>query len=239
MGGADEPAHGRAAQNPKIPLNSMRASAQDLIRAARALVLDFDGTLVDSNSIKLKAFDVCFANFSAEWPEIKAYCYRNNHTPRWEKFRYVYENILKLPYTEAVEKRLLDIYGEATTCPVLEAPEIPGATEFLRATATRLPIALVSSTPDDILRGFLKHRKWDDYFQSVRGAPVDKTAWIKEWCEKNAWGAQDILFLGDSPEDLQAARKAAVPFVAVVNEKVAEHADGFLKDWTEWKAVST
>ena len=67
------------------------ASWKELLKKCRALVFDFDGTLVDSVPIKRKAFDHCFEEFPAKKREIQSYCHGNNHTPRWEKFKFVYE----------------------------------------------------------------------------------------------------------------------------------------------------
>jgi phosphoglycolate phosphatase-like HAD superfamily hydrolase len=235
MGRTDADPDETSPQNRKMMTQTLM-TIEDL-QKARAVILDFDGTLVDSNEIKLKAFDACFAHFTEEWPAIKAYCYTNNHTPRWEKFRHVYEHILKRSYTPAEEKELLRIYGEATTRPVMEAPEIRGASNFLKEVSGRLPLAVVSSTPDPILHEFLKHRGWNGYFRAIRGAPVDKAAWIQEWCASQNWRTDEVVFIGDSPEDLAAARKAQVPFVAVVNAAVGKQADGFIKDWEALKAV--
>jgi len=41
------------------------------ISQAQALILDFDGTLVDSNPIKLKAFDLCFEKYGDRMDEIR------------------------------------------------------------------------------------------------------------------------------------------------------------------------
>ena len=48
--------------------------------SAKALVFDFDGTLVDSNAIKWKAFEACFDRFPDRREEILSYCRGNNHT---------------------------------------------------------------------------------------------------------------------------------------------------------------
>lgn len=52
------------------------ATVAELIREARALVFDFDGTLVDSNAIKRRAFERCFSEFPDRLEEIMRYCGR-------------------------------------------------------------------------------------------------------------------------------------------------------------------
>ena len=190
------------------------ASWKELLKKCRALVFDFDGTLVDSVPIKRKAFDHCFEEFPAKKREIQSYCHGNNHTPRWEKFKFVYEQILRLPYTKEIEQKLLQRFERETTEQIARAPALPGAEEFLGAVRSRYRTALLSSTPHAILLQILKKRGWSGQFDEVQGAPVDKGVWLKS-LERRGFSAKQILFLGDTPEDAAAAQEANCHFISV------------------------
>ena len=62
----------------------------------KVIALDFDGTLVESNQIKDRAFAAIFS----EWPEHKdammQWHLANNSIERQEKFRYFVEEVLCL-----------------------------------------------------------------------------------------------------------------------------------------------
>ena len=186
-----------------------------ILEQAKGLILDFDGTLVDSNAIKRNAFEKCFADFPEHFETIIAYCKKNNHIPRQIKFRHAFENILRIPYTAAIEKKMLDCYAAETTSPVITAPEIPGATKFLEQFALDRETALLSSTPHEILLTILAKRNMNRYFKTVRGAPVDKALWIKQFLKERGFKNNEILFIGDSLEDCSAAEKAKVPFLGI------------------------
>lgn len=183
--------------------------------SAKALVFDFDGTLVDSNAIKWKAFEACFARFPAYLEEILSYCQANNHTTRYEKFRWVYERILKQPYNPTVEEQLGRMFEEHSTQQIIEAPEIPGASAFLKRRKGKQALVLLSSTPQPILLKILAGRKWAPLFDEVRGAPVDKAAFLEEFLARKSLRHEEVLFFGDTTEDADAARKAGWSFVAV------------------------
>lgn len=188
----------------------------DGLLRARCLVFDFDGTLVDSNPIKGRAFQRCFEEVSKrQREEILAYCRNHNHTPRWDKFRYAYEEVLKLPFTPEVEARLLARFDEETTRQIIQAPEIPGASEFLDRVQGRFRTALLSSTPHEVLLTILEGRGWRNFFQTVQGAPVDKARWLKRFCRRHRLKREEALFWGDTEEDAQAAKEAGCRFVAV------------------------
>lgn len=185
-----------------------------LLRKVRFLVFDFDGTLVDSNEIKWRAFDRCFNSFPAHREEIRAYCRGNSHTPRWEKFRHVYERILRLPYTPEVERELHRCFERETTEQIARAPALPGVEEFLDRIRSRYRTALLSSTPHETLLEILGKRYWSDRFDEVRGAPVHKALWLKELRDLG-FPPDQVLLFGDTLEDAEAAREAGCGFVPV------------------------
>ncbi len=179
-------------------------------------VFDFDGTLVDSNPIKWRAFENCFSGpeFAARRGEILAYCRGNNHTTRSEKFRHVYERILGLPYTADAEQQLHRRFERETTQAIIGAPEVPGASGFLESVRHKAHTAVLSSTPHPILREILEARGWLGLFDLQRGAPVVKADWLKG-LQGLGYPADRILFFGDTPEDARAAERAGCPFVTL------------------------
>lgn len=187
----------------------------DVLRRARLVVFDFDGTLVDSNPIKQRAFARCFAEIPERLEEILAYCGSHHHVPRWDKFRHVYEQILSRPYTPEVAATLEARFDAQTTRQIIAGAEIPGATPFLRMVSRRNPTALLSSTPQETLRRIVEQRGWLSYFQVIQGAPVDKAAWLQRVREERGGETDAVVFFGDSREDAAAAEAAGCRFVGV------------------------
>jgi phosphoglycolate phosphatase len=184
------------------------------LSASRKVILDFDGTLVDSNEIKRRAFDLVFADYPEHLKEIQEYCHGNNHTIRGEKFQYVTERILGLPYTAERDRNLHELYDGFTTDGVASAPEIPGALAFLRSLKNRPP-ALVSATPHDILLKVLDRRGWRSLFDEVRGAPVNKADWLRTLQATLGCRSAELVFIGDTDEDEITARASGCTFVRV------------------------
>ncbi len=194
---------------------ALRVAAATTIRGARALVFDFDGTLVDSNRIKWRGFEEVFAGFPDRVDEIMAYCRGANHTIRGQKFRHVYERILGLPYTADLEADLQARYADATTQAIIDAREIPGAMAFLTDVADRYHTALLSSTPHPILLEIIERRGMQRYFRHVQGAPVDKAAWLCAFRRDHALASEQIVFFGDTKEDTIAAVVSGCAFIGV------------------------
>lgn len=215
----------------------MRAAAAtsqvvDIVRGAKALVFDFDGTLVQSNAIKWRAFEFCFEEFPDRLEEIMAYCLGQHHTPRWEKFRHVYEKILGLPYTPTAATMLHERFAAATTSRIIEAPEVSGASQFLQVAARTRVTAVLSSTPHEILLQILEERGWQAYFETIRGAPVEKASWLQSFREKRGFHEEEIVSFGDTPEDARAALQAHCTFVAVAQNPLVLNVVHSIADFT-------
>lgn len=211
------------------PLKQDMPTCAELLARCRAVVCDFDGTLVDSNGIKRRAFEACFPEEMAARAAILAYCGANHHTPRSEKFRHVYEEILGQPYTPAVAAELEAQFDAATTPQIIGAAEIPGAKRFLQGLHRHRLTAALSSTPQEVLRRILAGRGWLAHFDWIRGAPVQKAVWLRTFREDRGYRKMDVLMFGDTQEDALAAREAGCGFIMVGPEVAA--ADGTILDF--------
>lgn len=214
-------------------MTPLTSNLLERIRRARMAVFDFDGTLVDSNPIKQRAFAECFAEFPQQLEDILRYCHGHHHTPRGDKFRDVYERILKRPYTPEVDAALHERFEAVTTQQIIDAPEIPGATAWLQWVSDRRPTALLSSTPQSVLEHLVEQRGWAPYFTTIQGAPVDKAAWLSEERRCRSLESQAAIFFGDTIEDAQSAREAQWVFIGVGSS--FNGADGIerIDDFTE------
>lgn len=204
----------------------------DVVRQARALVFDFDGTLVNSEPIKRRAFEACFAEFANHRGAILAYCWGNNQLTRSEKFRDVYEQILGLSYRDDVAARLERRFAKLTTRQIIEAPEIPGASRFLGFTARSHTRALLSNTPQPILADILLHRGWRDHFTAIQGAPVDKKTWLQTFRAERGLHGTEVAFFGDTPEDAGAAQAAGCTFIGVASGSLRAEPIHYISDFT-------
>lgn len=179
----------------------------------RGLVLDLDGTLIESVGIKDQAFEALFSSHVDAWPEIRAYHLTHNHVVRFIKFRHITETILGQPYDAAVEADLSARFSREVFGRIVACPEVPGAMDFLRDFSRRLPLVLVSMTPDDELEAILRARGMRDFFATVYGASWRKADAVAHLLAQRGWTAGEAAFVGDTPEDQATAAAAGMPFI--------------------------
>ncbi len=179
------------------------------------IILDFDGVIVESNGAKDEAFETLFSDFPEYLAPLRAYHLSLNAVDRFSKFRHMTGHILGLPPDEA-ERVCRDgavRCQELTRKTVLHCPWVPGAQQFLEFFYGTRPLYLASATPQAELDWLVENRGLSKYFRGVYGAPIRKAEVLLSILTTQGIPAVQALFIGDSPEDWEAARDAKVPFI--------------------------
>ncbi len=186
------------------------------------LILDFDGIILESVSIKSDAFRELFSFSPDHVDEIVTFHQKNGGMSRYDKFRYYYANILNKELTDERFSDLSDRFSELVFEAVLNVPYVAGAEEFLKWTKGRLPVYVVSATPEDELLQIVNSRRMSDYFIKVCGAPVSKSDNIKKILASTGVPPESVLFVGDAINDWEASQETGVRFIGRVYDAVPD-----------------
>ena len=186
----------------------------------KLIILDFDGVLVESVHVKTSAFEKLFQKYPDSISEISAYHENNGGISRFEKISYIYREILKQDLSIAMHENLCQKFSALVLQGVISAPSVPGAEEFLHFCQQRVPLMILSGTPEDELQTIVSARGWDDFFEGVYGSPTTKTEHLTAICTKHEVLPQDILYVGDARTDYEAARAVGVQFIGRINPDV-------------------
>jgi phosphoglycolate phosphatase-like HAD superfamily hydrolase len=193
----------------------MSDSSARLDPRLRAVVLDFDGVVLDSVDLKTGAFAAVFAGEPADArARIMEYHGAHNGISRYEKFRWAYREVLRRPLPPEEEAALGARYNRLVEDAVVAAAEIPGALDFVRACP--LPVFVASGTPEEELRRVVARRGWEALFAGVRGAPARKAPILRGIADSLGAGPGALVMVGDAMTDHDAARDAGARFLGVV-----------------------
>ncbi|MFA5147176.1 MAG: HAD-IA family hydrolase [Candidatus Omnitrophota bacterium] len=180
----------------------------------KAVIFDFDGVIVESVDIKTDAFRELFNIFPDKVDEIVKYHADNGGISRFNKFRYIYEHILRKPLPKELFDRLCDDFARLVKEKVASAPFVRGAEDFIGRNFTKYHFYIVSGTPETELVDIIKLRGMEKYFRGIYGAPRSKAELLRKILADNGFSPEETIFLGDSINDYEAAKKASVPFAA-------------------------
>lgn len=187
----------------------------------RGIVFDFDGVILDSATLKTDAFLELFSDHPEHLEAIKEYHIRHQGITRYQKFRWIYEQLLKKPYTENTKEHLGEVFSSLVMAKVMKTPAIPGAPELLEFLKKGgIPSFIASGTPDTELHEIVERRNLAGYFQGVYGSDRLKEEAIDLIMSTHGFDASDLLFIGDAITDYKAAKSRNVPFVAVYSDEM-------------------
>ena len=179
----------------------------------KILAFDFDGTLVESNDIKDKAFDSIFSNWPKHRYAMMQWHLANNTMVRQEKFQYFVKVFLGKQGTDPLIEKLTKRFSKLTYKLIVNCPMVDGAREFLDACGSKVQMFLISATPHNELIKILKARQLTRYFKEIRGGPINKVEVLKRFISVKNISPDEMLYIGDSPEDQQVAKILVCNFI--------------------------
>ena len=184
----------------------------------KTIIFDFDGVIVESIDIKADAFAKLFAKEGKEIVNrVVDYHLNNGGKSRYEKFRYIYREILKRKLSKNEFKGLCNRFADFVAEGVISAPYVKGAREFLEDYSSKYKCFVVSATPQRELEDIIKRRYINRFFKVVYGAPKNKTNAVKDILVRERIKPICALYIGDALSDYEAAKDNGVNFIARIN----------------------
>jgi HAD superfamily hydrolase (TIGR01549 family) len=187
-----------------------------------AILLDFDGVLVESVDIKTEAFRTLFSFSPSHVDEIVHYHLNNAGISRFEKFRHIYENILHEHLTDEQSRHLSDRFSSLVIDAVAGAPYVGGAERFLSEYCKKVPLYVISATPEQELKQIITRKGMEHFFRGIYGSPKRKAENLKILITTARLSKANTLYVGDAINDLNAARQAGVRFIGRIRPGIAD-----------------
>lgn len=189
------------------------------MKKVKAILLDFDGVILESVDVKGWAFGKLFENYPEHVDEIVAFHFANGGMSRFDKFRYIYKNFLKEPLPEHKFNELCRKFSALSFERVLNCRFVPGAQEFLEKYHKKTDLYIVSGTPQEEIVRVVEAKGLSKYFKGVHGSPTPKGFWAKEIIEGKQLNVNEVFFVGDAMSDYRAAEDNNIMFVARIMEE--------------------
>lgn len=191
-----------------------------LYKNPKAYFLDFDGVVVESADIKTEAFYELYLPYGLDVAQkAKEYHLQFQGITRYKKIKEIHHQYLGEQLSEDGLHELSEAFSSIVLCKILICPLVDGIIEFLEKQQKEgVPVFLLSATPHEELLLITEQRNLSSYFQKQYGAPWTKPAAGEEIIVEYGLSRDKIIFIGDSPSDLDAAQKLGVKFLGRLTE---------------------
>jgi phosphoglycolate phosphatase-like HAD superfamily hydrolase len=180
----------------------------------RALVLDFDGVILESNEVKTEVFREIFARFPEHAEAMMEFHRANAWKSRYVKFDHLVQERLGLPADDPLRDRLAADFSRLTHERLLTTPFVGGAEAFLAEFAPRVPLYVASVTPQEDIDRTVDERGLRPFLRDVYGCPPwTKAGAIRDVLAREGLPGDQVALIGDASGDRAAAAEAGVEFI--------------------------
>ncbi len=175
------------------------------------IILDCDGVIFDSNSLKIDAFRKVLSQYNARVVKDFISYFKNNFgTSRYSLVKVFIEFFLKEEFDEIKYKDILKRYGQECVDLYKDAEFTVHLIEFLNKHKNKY--LYVASGGDDLeLKSVFIQRHIAQYFKGIYGSPVQKTEIVRNICNQNL--NKRILMIGDAKSDMLASQDNDIDFI--------------------------
>ncbi len=177
---------------------------------ARVVLLDWDGTLLDSYAADVRAYITMFRALEIDWGEADL---KQHYCPNW----YEVYRAARIPRAKWRQADRLWRAAYAAERPKL----LPGARSVVRRLAQRFQLGLVTSGSRDRVRGQIDALGFEGTFaacvfseDSTRKKPHPAALHLA--LRRLRARAEDCVYVGDAAEDIEMARRAGVRPIGVL-----------------------
>lgn len=190
---------------------------KDLIQIKDNIIFDFDGVITDSVNIKTEAFAELYSKYgSSIKKKVVNHHLEHGGISRFDKIKYYHDEFLGIKLKKDELKLLCDNFSKLVINKVIKAPEINGSEKFLSDMKKNNKSMFINTgTPIDEMKFILDKKNLTKYFNEILGSPKTKIENIEIIMKKYKYKAADILFFGDSKEDLESANYFNIVFVGI------------------------
>lgn len=188
----------------------------------KVILWDFDGVLMNSNSVRDLGFEKVLATYPAEQVDaLMKYHKANGGLSRYVKFRYFFEKVRNERVTDdqiqVLAKNFSIIMREILFDQSLL---IQDSIQFVKDNFTKFKMHIVSGSDGVELNAICKYLEIDKYFITIEGSPTAKNELVKQLLFRYKYACEECVLIGDSFNDLEAARVNNISFAAYNNSSL-------------------
>jgi HAD superfamily hydrolase (TIGR01549 family) len=186
------------------------------------LFWDFDGVILNSNTVRDNGFERVLAAFpEKEVNQLLDFHQKNGGLSRYVKFRYFFEEIRNESVTDEKIQTYANRFSEIMKVLLTDRDLLIQETiKFIKTNFQKIPMIIVSGSDQDELRYLCEKLEIKQFFKRIHGSPKPKMDWVRDIVLEEQLNPTKCLLIGDSYNDYEAANLNKLPFMGYNNPEV-------------------
>jgi phosphoglycolate phosphatase-like HAD superfamily hydrolase len=185
----------------------------------KAIIFDFDDTLIISGEIKFNAFFKVFSSFLIEKKIIENILKEFPELNRYDTI----SKIIKQSKLDINNTLISDMYSDLVKKEILNANSLEFTEIILdKLFQLKIEIYLSSNTPEVLLTDIIKEKGWDKYFIKIFGYPSNKIDSLSNIIKSTGYNLDSYLVVGDGLSDKLSALKNNVDYFQVKSKSLKD-----------------
>jgi len=181
------------------------------------ILLDFDGVIMDSMMLKLDAYCFALAEYGFDRTKLREQQLRYAGLSRSKAIPIMFEALAGKTLPEGNLERILTLFAEEDDRLREKMKLMPGSLAFLKNASRKVPLVVVTGTPQEAIDKTVERFELRSYFQEVCGYPPAKAEHLQAQLDKRGLKPEQTIYVGDSIQDYKAANASGIPFVGINN----------------------
>ena len=187
------------------------------------IFFDFDGVIAESVNAKTDAFEEMYLPYGEEIAsKVVEYHKLHGGVSRYEKFKYFSKEFLNEIIDESKVNELANKFSNLVLDKVINSDEVLGANYFIEKYHKKFQFWIITGTPTTEIELIVEKRNLNNFFIGLHGSPNNKRYWTEYLIKKHKLIRDEIIFLGDTITDMDAADYSKTHFALRENEENTE-----------------
>ncbi|MCF4102675.1 HAD hydrolase-like protein [Gillisia sp. M10.2A] len=199
------------------------------------ILWDFDGVILDSMEVRTKGFKTVLGSFpEKKVQELVNFHLKNGGLSRYVKFKYFFEQIIKVPVNSNDVEKYSNMFSEIML-EILPNKKllIPDSLNFIIDNQEKFEMHIVSGSDENELKKLCYALDITNLFKSIQGSPVPKTDLVSEILAREHYYNSSVVLIGDSINDHDAAIQNSIDFLGYNNTLLLKKGLPYIKSFNE------
>ncbi|MGO3182959.1 MAG: HAD family hydrolase [Aequorivita sp.] len=200
----------------------------------RVILWDFDGVIMDSMPIRDSGFEQVLKEYPTEQvSRLLEFHQAQGGLSRYVKFRHFFEDLRGETVTDKQIQELANRFSKIMLENLINPKYlIEESLNYIKENYQNQNFHIVSGSDEKELNKICSGLNIDSYFKTIKGSPTPKNKLVADIIKKYEYKNKNVCLIGDSINDLEAAKVNNIAFYGFNNPDLIKRSDNYIDSFS-------